>query len=116
VPVHVGTGPGLQTISWGEKGGANTTTLTAQQLPPHSHSGTIRAKNGQPDESNPGGAYPASLTNGTEGYAESPNGNMAVNVVQITNNGGSGQPHNNMQPFQGIYYCIALVGVYPSRN
>jgi len=116
VPVHVGNGPGLQPITWGQKGGANTTTLTAQQLPPHSHTGTIKAKNGQPDESNPGGAYPASLTNSTEGYAESSSVNMADDVVQISNNGGGGQAHNNMQPFIGIYYSIALVGLFPSRS
>ena len=30
--------------------------------------------------------------------------------------GLSGQAHANMQPFLGINYIIALVGVFPSRN
>jgi microcystin-dependent protein len=28
---------------------------------------------------------------------------------------GSGQPHNNMQPYLTFYFCIALQGVFPPR-
>jgi microcystin-dependent protein len=29
---------------------------------------------------------------------------------------GGGQPHNNMQPYLGMNFIIALVGIYPSRS
>jgi microcystin-dependent protein len=29
---------------------------------------------------------------------------------------GSGQPHNNLMPFLGLYWIIAMQGVYPPRN
>jgi microcystin-dependent protein len=35
--------------------------------------------------------------------------------TSITNAGG-GQPHSNMQPYLVLNVCIALQGVFPSRN
>ena len=29
---------------------------------------------------------------------------------------GGSQPHNNMSPYTGLNYIIALEGIYPSRN
>ncbi len=29
---------------------------------------------------------------------------------------GGGLPHNNLQPYLGMNYSIALTGVFPSRN
>jgi microcystin-dependent protein len=40
---------------------------------------------------------------------------MAPNTVTIGIAGGS-QPHNNMQPYLGMNYIIAIEGIYPSRN
>ena len=28
---------------------------------------------------------------------------------------GGGQPHNNMQPYLTMNFCIALQGIYPAR-
>ncbi|MBN1985435.1 MAG: phage tail protein [Prolixibacteraceae bacterium] len=119
VAIHPGHGPGLSSYSLGMKAGAEQVTLTAQQMPSHSHtaSGTIQAKNGQPDESNPGGQVPATLTNGTEGYAETPNTPMKAGGVDVTvNNSGGNLPHTNVQPFQCVNFIIALVGIFPSRS
>jgi microcystin-dependent protein len=33
----------------------------------------------------------------------------------VANTGGS-QPHLNMQPFLTLNFCIALQGIFPSRN
>jgi len=119
VAIHPGQGPGLSNYILGEKSGAEQVTLTTNQIPAHTHaaSGTIQAKNGQPDESNPGGQVPATLTNGTEGYAETPNTTMLANGVNVTvgNTGGS-QPHTNIQPFQCVNFIIALFGIFPSRS
>ena len=119
VPMHPGNGPGLTPRSLGQKGGTESVTLTTQEMPSHNHaaSGTVQAKNGQPDESNPGGTVPASLSRGIEGYAETPNTTMKDGGVNVTvgNNGGS-QAHTNLQPFNCVNYIIALEGIYPSRS
>jgi len=38
---------------------------------------------------------------------------MATAALAAT---GGNQPHDNMQPSLAVNYCIALVGIYPSRN
>ncbi|WP_206082003.1 phage tail protein [Maribellus sediminis] len=119
VAMHPGHGPGLSSRILGQKGGTESVTLTTSEMPSHNHAatGTVQAKNGQPDESNPGGTVPASLTGGAEGYAETPNTTMKSGGVDITvgNNGGN-LPHTNVQPFNCVNYIIALQGVFPSRN
>jgi microcystin-dependent protein len=37
-------------------------------------------------------------------------------VSETTGNTGGGQPHDNMQPYLGLNYAIALQGIYPSRS
>jgi microcystin-dependent protein len=34
----------------------------------------------------------------------------------MLNVSGGSQPHNNMQPYLVINFCIALQGIFPSRN
>lgn len=41
---------------------------------------------------------------------------IPINPQSIGNNFGGGQPHNNMQPYLVMNYCIALFGIFPSRN
>lgn len=119
VAMHPGSGPGLTPRTLGQKAGAENVTLNVNQIPSHSHggNGTIQAASGQPDESTPIGTVPASLTNGTEGYAESSNGTMKADGVtlNIQNTGGS-QSHTNIQPFGCVNFIIALQGIFPSRN
>ena len=38
---------------------------------------------------------------------------MSANVIGLT---GGSQPHENMQPYTTIMFCIALIGIFPSRN
>jgi len=46
VPVHVGSGLGLPPVSWGEKAGSPSVTLTTQQLPIHTHTATFAPSGG----------------------------------------------------------------------
>jgi microcystin-dependent protein len=111
--VSPGNGPGLTQIRWGEKAGTNTNTLNTNQLPTHNHG--IQASSSGGDASSP--------INNYMGTAEDSNRN-AINIYQTaqdgnsrpTQNAGGGNPVNNMQPFLGMYWCIALQGIYPSRN
>ncbi|MFZ1744202.1 MAG: hypothetical protein WAT93_15240, partial [Pontixanthobacter sp.] len=40
---------------------------------------------------------------------------MNSKAIMQTNQ-GAGQPQNNMQPYNAVMYCVALEGVFPSRN
>jgi microcystin-dependent protein len=118
VVVHNGSGPGLPNYFLGEVGGQTTGTLTVANLPPHSHtaSGTVRprAKQGQGDDSNPRGRYPASAA--TDLYADSFNDSLGISPLKLTiNNTGSGTPFSNMQPYLGVGYYIAVQGIYPTQ-
>ena len=109
VPMHPGTGPGLTSRRLGESGGSDTVTLAANQIPPHTHdnSGVIDA----PDTSSPSGARLAAAP-----MYEAGDAGGLVELGSNTGSSGGGQPHNNQQPYLGVNFVIALVGVYPSRN
>jgi microcystin-dependent protein len=116
VPVHTGfdQGPGLTPRVLGETGGAPFVTLIQSEMPVHTHN-LMAAPN------------PAlvKLPSPNVALARSKNGNAydAVNNANsvpldpnaIAPTGGS-LPHNNMQPFLAVSFCIALQGVFPARH
>ena len=111
VPVHQGTGAGLSTYSLGETGGSPTVTLLANQTPAHNHSfsGDPTAKK---EITNVGNAAPAGAQN--PAYSTSaPNTTMAASMLVAA---GGNQPHNNMQPYLTLNFCIAMTGIFPARN
>lgn len=129
-PIGPGQGPGLTARRLGQRSGTETNTLTVNQMPAHNHSTTtslhayipVNTEEGNEDEVNPAAGVLAN--NGQDNYASEATPNayysaanpVAVSgTVQVLNNGGS-QPFNNMQPWLGVYYIIALVGVFPSRG
>jgi microcystin-dependent protein len=116
VPVGTGQGPGLPSIDLGEVSGEPTHTLIITEMPAHTHAAQAAGFSGAGTSGSPGGNTWASSTNRDAIYANSaPDGPMAPNTVTVGIAGGS-QPHNNMQPFLGMNYIIAIEGIYPSRN
>lgn len=109
VAVESGQGPGLANIDLGQKGGAETATLTQAQLPAHSHLAGVTQ--GAATSTRPANKVPAT---GTANYADLPDGS-AYNSTFIQNAGGS-QPFSVRDPYLGLHYCIALEGIFPSRN
>jgi microcystin-dependent protein len=109
--VHVGNGPGLDNITQGEKGGNVTETLTTNNLPSHNHAVAVGVSTAAGSEASPTGVL-ASLANA---YAEDPTSGQNLGGVTQANVGGS-QSFNIRNPFLGIEVCIAMQGVYPSRN
>ena len=110
VPVHQGQGAGLSPYQLGQKGGAESVTLTTAQLPGHTH--TLRASTAAAAGTSPAGAVLAATTVAsydTSGAATA----MASGAVGST---GSGLPHENMAPTLALNYIIALYGVFPSQN
>lgn len=112
VPIHAGTGPGLTNRRLGAKGGQEHVTLTASQMPSHSHA--VRGTNNTGESSTAINNVPAQSTT-IELYAPAtaPDINMAAQAVP---NVGGSQSHNNLMPTICINFIIALFGIYPSRQ
>ena len=106
LPMHPGSGPGLTNRRLGEKGGAETVTLTQAQIPVHSHKQRAGKK---ADSADPGGRVCAATSgNSYSGTADSDMGD--------TSSIGGSQAHTNVQPFQCVNFIIALQGIFPSRS
>jgi microcystin-dependent protein len=113
VPVHAGnsSGPGLSQRFLGEMGGAEAVTLSLAQIPAHSH--TLRVDTANGTTSAPNDALLARDPSGTPAYGANASGSLAAQAVATA---GGSQPHQNMQPYTAINYCIALQGVFPPLN
>jgi microcystin-dependent protein len=110
VPIHQGNGAGLSPYVIGQIGGSEDTTLTVDELPAHSHS--VKADNGVGKFARPAANFPARSSD--EAYAAASDG-TTMNPGMIADT-GSGQPFSNIQPYLVVSFCIALAGIYPSRN
>ena len=111
-PVHMGTGPGGITYQIGEKAGVETVTLTAQQIPIHTHAlvcSTNVAQDTSPANKVLGQANGSALPYVQDSI------DAALSNQTVTPIGGS-QPHDNMQPYLCINYIISLFGVFPSQT
>lgn len=113
-PIGSGQGPGLSSYVLGEVTGTETTTLSVNNMPAHNHQvscidddGTLQLVKGNMLTNSP------SNTMKIFGPPASANALMAPTI--ITNTGGS-QPFEQMPPCLGLNYCIALEGIFPSRN
>ncbi|WP_066657560.1 MULTISPECIES: phage tail protein [unclassified Sphingomonas] len=136
VAVGQGQGPGLSNNVIGQQSGAENTTLTTSNLPQHVHSlsgvtGTLSAVDVKATQQSPTtGAY---LGRGTDGatapdsipriYVPAATGGPAtkvplagVNVAGNTAIAGGSIPFSTMQPYLVLNQCIALSGIFPSRN
>ena len=111
-PMHPGQGPGLSLHDLGEQSGSDTVTLLQAEMPAHNHplkANTSTATKSLP--SNNSFARGASMTP----YVAPPGTPVPMAGQAITPAGGD-QPHNNLQPYLTLYFCIALQGVYQPRT
>ncbi|RIJ46692.1 phage tail protein [Maribellus luteus] len=130
VMVGYGDGPGLTSMRMGDKGGSENTTLTALNLPSHTHTANLTGSSVTIKASSAAGTSPApssrsnvlsAATSGNIYTNNTPDVNLNVGNdvssgnITIGNTGGS-IPFNNMQPYQVVNLCIAMVGIFPSRN
>jgi len=105
----------------GQAGGEAAHTLLATEMPAHNHS--FNAYAGTPDAGaageTPGAAKslaePVALSGDTVSIygTGTPGITMAQNALAQS---GSAQPHPNQQPYLVLNWCIALQGIFPSRN
>lgn len=110
-----GAGPSLTAHSAGAKGGAENQAMTAQTMPPHSH--TVNANNLDGNFSGPGDKLLAAAPTGGTGnetiYSNQPP-NRAMSSEMISPTGGN-LPFPVLDPTIGLLHCIATQGVFPSR-
>ncbi len=111
VPVSQGNAPGLTPYVVGETGGMENVSLTINALPAHNHPAGCQTAIGNSYTGH--NAVPAPDAGGNNVYSSPPNSLM--NAQELTYTGDS-IPHNNIQPYLGVNYCIALQGVFPSRS
>ncbi|MCA9972192.1 MAG: phage tail protein [Anaerolineales bacterium] len=103
-PIHVSTQHPL-----GQHSGSETHTLTAREMPTHAHAAlasSAAANDPMPEKH--------VLAQADQLYNAATN-LVDMNAASLTLTGG-GQAHDNMQPYQVISFCIALQGLFPSRN
>lgn len=119
VAVGQGTAPGGSTYDMGETGGAASVTLTSAELPSHTHALGATTADGATNTPNANllaNVFLGDFQGGSQGNVYNPGGaDTPLTAASITPSGG-GQPHNNMQPFLTLRYCIAMSGIYPQRT
>ena len=110
-PMHQGDGPGLTSRSLGETGGSQTVTLVTSEIPAHTHQ--LMHSGGSANTGTPSPDVGFARTGVAQIYA---GGNPdAMAPAQGLFPAGSSTPHNNMQPYLTLNFCIALQGVFPPR-
>jgi microcystin-dependent protein len=117
--VNAGQGAGLSPYSVGEQSGSQTVTLTQTELPLHPH--TLMATTNQ------GTTLSGSNNQLAKAFGGDKQANYTGNYLSTTAPGtvlspfaltpsGSSQPHDNMQPYLTLNFCIAMQGVFPPRG
>jgi microcystin-dependent protein len=106
LPVHQGNG-----FTLAQTGGAETITLTVNQIPAHSH--PFRASGDTANSPNPANSL----------VARSPQEKIFINsnptvamASQFLGSVGGSQPHSNFQPYLCVDFIISLFGIFPSQT
>jgi microcystin-dependent protein len=104
VPIHDGSG-----FTLGQGGGEQAHTLSIAETPTHTH--TLMGSNVAAETNVATGAYLGIVNNAYGGPANL----VTLSPAEVGNAGGS-QAHENMEPYLTLTFCIALQGIFPSRN
>ncbi|MGZ4900484.1 MAG: phage tail protein, partial [Candidatus Angelobacter sp.] len=113
-PLQQGQGPGLSLRDLGEIGGEQNVTLLQTEMPAHNHTAVAAAGTGLPDPT--GNAWASGAKGFGNIYSPSVNAsNVQMNPLALSISGGN-LPHNNMMPYLGLTFIIALQGIFPPRS
>ena len=96
----------------GEIGGSETVTLLVSEMPLHTH--TLMAQVDPATVQIPTSLSCLTRSSGGNAYSTNLGGLVTMAPQRLSPAGGS-LPHNNMQPYLTLNFCIALQGVFPQR-
>lgn len=127
--LNMGQGPGLSMYDIGQASGTEHTTLTISSMPMHTHTATSTfGAQVAGTSSNP--ANTPTDTNKYLGASGGGQGNATIwsdalnapvsmgginGTVQVGTAGGN-QPFSLLNPYLALNFCIALQGIFPSRD
>jgi len=94
----------------GDRDGEEGHILTTGEIPSHTHA--PRGSTSDVDSPDPDGR----MLGNNVGLPYRGFGSAADMTPDTITNAGGGQPHNNMQPFLTLNFCVALQGLFPARN
>ncbi len=112
-PMQPGQGNGLSQRYLGEQSGTDSVTLLTSEIPVHNHfvGNAITVSNvNAPDPQ-----VVLGRSNGGSAYQSTTNVQVVQMAAQALSPTGGSLPHNNLQPYLTLYFCIALQGVFPAR-
>jgi microcystin-dependent protein len=112
IPIGAGQGPGLSNYTLGQVSGTENTTMTVNNLPAHGHPFQLLASE---TDANSKSAINAFFCNTASNFYQTANDGTKMGL-QSTGNTGGNQPISIIQPILCLNYCIALEGIFPSRN
>lgn len=107
IPMHQGGG-----FTLAETGGAETVTLTQQQIPGHTHG--VLAVSSPGYLASPAGAVVAKHRD-HKAFTSASSSTVAMSAQMVGATGGS-QPHDNMPPYLCVNFIISLFGIFPSQT
>lgn len=114
IPLHFGTAASGVTYQLAETGGAESVTLTVNQIPSHTH--PMLASTDPGGQTNPQGLVLGALSPVSIYVPNATPPNLPMNAANSVTPVGGSQPHDNMQPFLCINYIISLFGIFPSQT
>jgi len=113
-PMQQGQGKGLSLRDLGEMSGVDNVTLLVSETPVHNHN--INTHNLDAGGlQNPAPTVILAKSAQGNAYQSNVSANLTQLAFQALTPYGNGLPHNNMQPFLTLNFCIALQGVFPAR-
>jgi microcystin-dependent protein len=120
-PIGFGQGSGLSVYAIGQAGGQESVPITASTYPTHSHA--LFAAASTASGNTPGGLIEAEGQTGGRGgnvnlalYSSAVAPVTSLAPAALTAAAGGNQPHNNLQPYLALNFCIALQGIFPARS
>jgi microcystin-dependent protein len=117
-PMHWGNGAGGFNTNIGQVQGTTNITLTQAQTPQHTHTITAQQEGSggtveRIPQPNANAWLSSSKPDGIYDYTPTISPSFAPNAISTV---GGSQPHDNMQPYLCLTFCISLNGIFPSRN
>lgn len=110
-PIQPGQAPGGSDYDLGQEGGTEFITLIESEMPLHNHTANPRTSLG--NQTTPTNFAWAGSQIAKQYVTSAPNTTMALQTIGIA---GGSLPHNNMQPYLTLNFCIALQGIFPPRQ